>query len=251
LSAKKVIWITGASSGIGLACARALAGAGHHVVMSARGEAALNQACATVRGKTRSASAVAMDVTDQKAVAAAAAKIELEHGRIDVLVANAGANVGVRAWGEVSVADFDQLIRVNLSSVYYCIDAVLPGMRKRKDGLIVNIASWAGKNFSDKPGPGYTSSKAAVLALTSSLNWSQYKFGIRACAISPAETATPAMARRTPPVPKAIQERMLQPEDVADAVRFVVGMPARACINEIVLSPTWNGFYGAPALKPD
>jgi NAD(P)-dependent dehydrogenase (short-subunit alcohol dehydrogenase family) len=147
----------------------------------------------------------------------------------------------------VSLTDFDRLIQVNLNGVYYCIDAVLPGMRERGGGQVVTLASWAGKFVSAKPGPAYTAAKTAVVALTASLNIAEYANGIRACAISPGEVATPAMARRVPPVPHEVLQRMLKAEDVAAAVAFVVSMPPHACVNEIVLSPTWNGAFGAPA----
>jgi NADP-dependent 3-hydroxy acid dehydrogenase YdfG len=241
----KVCWVTGASSGIGAATAQALAAKGHVVVLSARGQEELERVVAGIRAAGGQAEPLALDVTDEAKVRAAARQIEQRHGRIDVLVANAGTNVGKRAWGEVSVSDFDRLLQVNLSGVFYCIDAVLPGMRSRQGGLVVNIASWAGKHPSAKPGPGYTAAKTAVVALTASLNMSEYANNIRACAISPGEVATPAMARRVPPVPQEVQDRMLAPEDVAAAVSFVVDMPERACVNEIVLSPTMNAAFGA------
>ena len=241
----KVCWVTGASSGIGAAVAEGLALEGHTVIISARGEAALQEAKALLLAKSANVDAVVVDVTDPQKVRDAVRDIEGRHGRIDVLVANAGTNVGARGWGEVALGDFDRLIQVNLSGVYYCIDAVLPGMRERGGGQVVNLASWAGKFFGAKPGPGYTAAKAAVVALTTSLNASEYRNTIRACAISPGEVATPAIARRKPPVAAEVLERMLKAEDVAAAVNFVVGMPGRACINEIVLSPTWNTAYGA------
>lgn len=242
---RKVCWITGASSGIGATIAQTLAGQGHVVVLSARGLPALEEAVARIRATGGVADAVVVDVTDHAQVLRAVAEIEARHGKIDVLVANAGLNVGARAWGVVSNTDFDHLIQVNLNGVYYCIDAVLPGMRDRQSGLIINLASWAGKYAGAKPGPAYTAAKTAVVALTASLNMSEYVNHIRACAISPGEVATPAMARRIPPVPEAVLQRMLQPADVAAAVSFVVAMPEHACINEIILSPTMNAAFGA------
>lgn len=243
----KVCWVTGSSSGIGAAVAEALATQGHVVVLSARGAGALEAQAEKIRAAGGIADVQLVDVTDHAQVVQAASEIQERHGRIDVLVANAGLNVGKRAWGLVSATDFDQLVRVNLNGVYYCIDAVLPGMRERGGGQVVNVASWAGKFASAKPGPAYTAAKTAVVALTASLNMSEYVNNIRACAISPAEVATPAMARRIPPVPQEVLELMLTPQDIAEAVAFVVGMPARATVNEIVLSPTWNSAFGATA----
>lgn len=243
----KVCWVTGASSGIGEAVADSLSALGHTVILSSRGETALHDVQRALLDKGRKVDSIPVDVTNPEQLREVVRFIVERHGRLDVLVANAGTNVGVRAWGEVVLADFDRLVQVNLGGVYYCIDAVLPIMRKQGGGQIVNVASWAGKFFSAKPGPGYTAAKAAVVALTTSLNASEYAHGIRACAISPGEVATPAMARRQPPVPAHVLERMLQVEDVAAAVSFAVALPPRACANEIVISPTWNAAYGAPA----
>ena len=242
---RKVCWVTGASSGIGLSVAQALVTDGHFVVISARGEQGLSEALAELHKIGPNAAAVAVDVTVAAEVKAAAAHIESEHGRIGVLVANAGMNIGSRAWGDVSVEDFDRVTNINLNGVFYTIDAVLPGMREHSDGLVVNISSWAGRFISAKPGPAYSAAKAAVVAMTTSLNASEFRNGIRACALCPAEVATPAMLRRKVPPTDVELKRMLQPADVASAVRYVVSMPAHVCINELVISPVWNGAFGA------
>lgn len=246
----KVCWVTGASSGIGAAAAEMLAARGHHVILSARGQEALDAQAQKIRAAGGHADVELADVGDATQVRRAVSAIEDRFGRIDVLVANAGLNVGRRAWGEVSVEDFDRLVHVNLSGMFYCIDAVLPGMRKNGGGQIINLASWAGKVFSAKPGPAYTAAKSAVVALTASLAMSEYANNIRATVISPGEVATPAMARRVPPVSPEVAARMLAPDDVAAAVAFVIDMPERATVNEIVLAPTWNTAFGASPAGP-
>lgn len=245
---KNVCWVTGASSGIGLAIAEALVADDHFVVISARGEPALEDALERLHAIGPNAAAVSVDVTSFDAVKNAAAFIEAQYGAVTILVANAGMNVASRAWGELSSTDFDQVMQINLSGVYYTIDAVLPAMRQRKGGIVINIASWAGRFVSAKPGPSYSAAKAAVIALTTSLNASEFKHGIRACALSPAEVATPAMMRRKVPPSAAALRQMLKPEDIAAVVRFVASMPAHVCINELVISPVWNGAFGAPQL---
>ncbi|CRM34493.1 MULTISPECIES: SDR family oxidoreductase [Pseudomonas] len=245
---RTVCWVTGASSGIGLAIAEALVQDGHFVVISARGEAALAQALERLHTLSPNAAAVSVDVTSFDAVRSAVAQIESDYGPVSILVANAGMNVAARAWGELSSSDFDQVTQINLNGVYYTIDAVLPSMRALKSGLVINIASWAGRFVSAKPGPSYSAAKAAVIALTTSLNASEYQHGIRACALSPAEVATPAMSRRKVPPTEAALSKMLKPEDIAAAVRFVASMPRHVCVNELVISPVWNGAYGAPQL---
>lgn len=236
----RIAWITGGSSGIGLACARALAEQGATVVLSARDAANLEHAVGEFRGGGLQVHPVALDVVDGAAVQEAAAGIEKQFGRVDILVNSAGLNVARRAWADVAPADWSRVFEVNVNGTYHCIRAVLPGMRQRGGGLIVNIASWAGRFTSGKAGPAYNAAKSAVLALTQSLNMEEHRHGIRACALSPGETATPIMAKRAvPPTPEQMA-RMLQPQDVAAALLMVACMPPRACVNEVVISPTQN-----------
>jgi NAD(P)-dependent dehydrogenase (short-subunit alcohol dehydrogenase family) len=234
----KVAWITGASSGIGQACARLLADDGATVVLSAREPANLARAAGGMTGGA--VHALPVDVTDGSAVEAAARRIEADFGGIDILVNSAGLNIARRAWADVEPADWQRVFEVNVSGTYHCIRAALPAMRARGGGLVVNIASWAGRFPSGKAGPAYNAAKSAVIALTQTLNMEEHRHGIRACAVSPGETATPIMARRAVPPTQEELARMLQPEDVAAVVRMVACMPPRACVNEVVITPTAN-----------
>ncbi|MES2185511.1 MAG: SDR family NAD(P)-dependent oxidoreductase [Pseudomonadota bacterium] len=242
----QVAWITGASSGIGRACAAALVAAGARVALSARDAGPLEAVAAALRagGEGVEVGAFAMDVTDPATVRAAAEAIAVRWGRIDLLVNSAGLNIARRRWDEVDAAGWQRLFDVNVHGTYHCIQAVLPGMRARGGGLVVNIASWAGRFTSGKAGPGYNAAKSAVITLTQSLNMEEHRNGIRACAVSPGETATPIMQKRAVPPGAEALARMLQPEDVAAAVLMVACMPARACVNEVVISPTLNHAYG-------
>jgi NADP-dependent 3-hydroxy acid dehydrogenase YdfG len=143
---------------------------------------------------------------------------------------------------------WDRLVEINLNGVLYCMRAVLPAMRAQKDGCIINVASWAGRHVSKMPGPAYTTTKHAVLALTHSFNMDECVNGLRACCLSPGEVATPILKMR-PVVPsEQEQARMLQPEDLGRTIAFVASMPPRVCMNEILISPTWNrGFVQTPA----
>ena len=241
--AGQVAWLTGAGSGIGLAAAVELATAGATVVLSGRQQEALDAAAASIRAGGGKARAVALDVADAAAVGAAARAILAEHGRIDVLVNSAGTNVPKRFWSEVSVESFDQVFAVNLHGAFYAIAAVLPGMRERRSGLIVNISSWAGMFDTSLTGPAYSASKRAMIAMNHSLNVEEGRNGIRACVICPGEVATPILQSRPVPPSAAEMARMLQAEDLGKTVRFVCEMPARACVNEILISPTWNRLY--------
>jgi len=235
----KVAWITGGGSGIGLAGAKALAGAGARVVVSGRSAETLKKAEKELR-EAGSGEAIALDVADQKEVAKAAAAIQKRLGRIDILVNSAGINVPKRSFQNVSVEGWDQVVAINLSGMFYCCHAVLPGMRSRKDGLIINISSWAGRYASALTGPAYNATKRAVIALTESITIEECAHGIRATSILPGEVATPIMEKRPIPPSKEERARMAQAEDLGRAILFVATMPARTCVNEMIIAPTWN-----------
>ncbi len=239
----KVAWITGAASGIGRAGAGELAEAGASVVLSGRRPGQLEAAVAEIAAAGGKAEAAPVDVGDRDAVARVAAGILDRHGRVDILVNSAGINLPTRFWKTLTPESFAQIIGINLNGALYCIHAVLPQMRARKDGLVINISSWAGRFETYMTGPAYNASKHAMAALTHSLNDEECVNGIRACVIYPGEVATPILRNRPkPPSPEEIA-RMLQPEDLGRTIRFVAEMPPRVCVNEILISPTWNRFF--------
>ncbi|HEY5635599.1 MAG TPA: SDR family oxidoreductase [Burkholderiales bacterium] len=240
----KVAWITGGGSGIGLAGAQELAAAGAHVVISGR-TAKTNDSALAVLKKAGSAEANLLDVADRAAVARTVADIEKRHGRIDILVTSAGTNIAgpTRNLSTMSPEAWDDVVRINLNGLFYCCHAVLPGMRARKDGLVINISSWAGRYPSVLTGPAYNATKRAVIAITESINMEECMNGIRATSILPGEVATPIMEKRPVPPSPEQRARMAQPEDFGAAILFVATMPARTCVNELVMAPTWNRFY--------
>jgi NADP-dependent 3-hydroxy acid dehydrogenase YdfG len=245
---KQVAWVTGGGSGIGEAGAEALAADGWTVVVSGRRKESLEQVVAKIDNAGGKAEAIVLDVSQKADVTSAADQILDRHGRIDLLVNSAGINVPKRSWADMELEGWDKLVEINLNGVLYCIHAVLPAMRRQKDGCIINVASWAGRHVSKMPGPAYTATKHAVLALTHSFNMDECANGMRACCLSPGEVATPILKLR-PQVPSAEeQSRMLQPEDLGRTIAFVAGMPPRVCVNEILISPTHNrGFIQIPA----
>jgi NADP-dependent 3-hydroxy acid dehydrogenase YdfG len=247
---KRVAWVTGGGSGIGEAGAEALAADGWTVVVSGRRKDALDLVVAKISQGGSSAEAIALDVSVAADVEKAAGHILAKYGRIDLLVNCAGINVPKRSWADMELEGWDRLVEINLSGVLYCMRAVLPAMRAQKDGCIINVASWAGRHVSKMPGPAYTTTKHAVLALTHSFNMDECVNGLRACCLSPAEVATPILNLR-PVVPsQEEQARMLQPEDIGRTIAFVASQPPRVCVNEILISPTWNrGFIQTPASR--
>jgi len=240
----KVAWITGGGSGIGLAGALELAKAGAHVVISGRTQRTNESGLAQLKA-VGNAEAIQLDVSDKSAVTRAAADIEKRHGRIDILVTSAGTNIGgaKRNFKSMSLEGWDDVVRINLDGLFYCCYAVMPGMRARKDGLIINISSWAGRYASVLTGPAYNATKRAVIAITESINMEECINGIRATSILPGEVATPILEKRPVPPTPAERARMAQPEDFGAAILFVATMPARTCVNEVVIAPTWNRFY--------
>ena len=247
---KRVAWVTGGGSGIGEAGAQALAADGWIVVVSGRRQDALENVVAKIRRANGTAEAIALDVSQKSEVNRAAERILSRHGRIDLLVNSAGINVPKRSWADMELEGWEKLVEIDLNGVLYCIHAVLPAMRAQKDGCIINVASWAGRHVSKMPGPAYTTTKHAVLALTHSFNMDDCVNGLRACCLSPGEVATPILKLR-PVVPSAQEQaRMLQPEDLGRTIAFVASMPPRVCVNEILISPTWNrGFVQTPASR--
>ncbi len=249
----KVAWITGGGSGIGLAGAVELARAGCRVVISGRDAAKL--AAAVRQAETQGAphgalSTAPLDVADGDAVAQVAQELQARLGRVDILVNSAGINFRKRYWSETDSPTFNQVVGVNLNGAMACTLAVLPGMRARREGTVINVASFAGWHYGYLTGPAYTASKAALMALTHAFNIEEGVNGLRATSLCPGEVATPILQQR-PVVPSAEEmARMLQEEDMGRTIRFIAEMPAHVCINELVISPVWNRIYvGGEDLK--
>jgi NAD(P)-dependent dehydrogenase (short-subunit alcohol dehydrogenase family) len=239
----KVAWITGGGSGIGLAGALELAKAGAHVVISGR-TAATNASALKQLQAAGSAEALQLEVSDNKAVVQAAADILKRHQRIDILINSAGTNLTKnRNLASVPTEGWDEVVAINLNGLFYCCQAALPAMRKQQDGLVINVSSWAGRYPSTLTGAAYNATKRAVIALTETINAEECIHGIRATSVLPGEVATPIMEKRPVPPPKADRERMLQPEEMGQTLLYLCQLPPRACVNELVITPTWNRFY--------
>ena len=239
----KVAWITGGGSGIGLAGALELARAGAHVVISGR-TAATNASALKQLQAAGSAEALQLEVSDNQAVVQAAADILQRHQRIDILINSAGTNLSrQRDLANVPAEGWDEVIAINLNGLFYCCRAVLPAMRKQKDGLVINVSSWAGRYPSTLTGAAYNASKRAVIAITETINAEECMHGIRATSVLPGEVATPLLERRPVPPSQEDRARMLQSEEMGQTLLYLCQLPPRACVNELVITPTWNRFY--------
>ena len=239
----KVAWVTGAGTGIGEAGALALAEEGCGLVLSGRRKEPVEAVAAKARELGVEAVVEPLDVADQAAVQAAAKRLIDKFGRIDILVNNAGTNTTRRRWRDIEASDWTSVIDVNLNGAVYCILAVLPTMRAQKDGLIINVSSWAGHFVSYVAGAAYGASKTAMLNMNEQINIEEGPNGIRACCICPAEVSTPILDRRPVPPPADVRARVLQPEDLGETIRFAATMPPRVCLNEILISPVYNRTY--------
>jgi NADP-dependent 3-hydroxy acid dehydrogenase YdfG len=234
----QVAIVTGASSGIGKATAYALAEEGAKVAIVARSADVINQMADEINGKGGAAIAYAADVANADAVERFVANVVHEWGRIDLLFANAGVNTKQRNLHDMSVEQWDYVIDVNLNGVLYCVRAVLPQMRTQHEGTIITLASMAGRRSGVMSGVAYGASKAGAVSISHSINAEEKINGIRATAILPGEVATAILDLRPNPPSAEARATMLQPEDVAETVVFVAGLPHRVTIDELWITPT-------------
>jgi NADP-dependent 3-hydroxy acid dehydrogenase YdfG len=241
----KVAWVTGAGSGIGQAAAISLAKEGATVVLTGRRKEPLQATAATIKKAGGKAEVKPGDLMKGAVVTRIAKDIEEKHGRCDILVNNAGLNILERRWDQLTPAGAQQVIEGNLSSAFYCSSAVLPMMRKRKDGVLIHTSSMAGRAPSPLSGAAYSAAKHGVVAMSHTINMEECVNGIRSCVICPGEVATPILDKRPIPVSKEERARMAQSEDVGDLIRYVACLPPHVTINEVWITPTWNRGYVA------
>jgi NADP-dependent 3-hydroxy acid dehydrogenase YdfG len=229
--------VTGGGSGIGLAIARRFADAGCKVMISGRDREKLRSAVGAI-AKPNQVFQHACDVAQPDQVSSLVEEANRRMGRIDILVNNAGINIKQRAIRELTPEAWQQLLRANLDGAFYCIHAVLPQMFERRDGVIINVSSTAGKRATPLGGAAYAASKFGMSALSLCLGIEEKDQGIRCSVIYPGEVDTPILTARPQPVTAEQRRRMLQPEDVAEAVLFVATLPPHVNVPELIIKPT-------------
>ena len=219
----RVALVTGGSRGIGRAIAVSLAEAGAAVAVNYRDKAAeARNVAETIRGAGGRAMAVGADVSQAAEVAAMVAAVERELGPVEVLINNAGIGL-VRTVDELTEDDFDRTIAVNLKSVFLCTQAVVPGMRARKWGRIVNISSGAARGAGGV-GPHYNASKAGMEGMTRGYAARLVKDGITVNAVAPSLIETDMVRSGVASSPARIPlGRFGTPEECAQAVLMVIG----------------------------
>ena len=230
---RQIVWITGASKGIGLACARALAQTGRHVVMSSRNRPELIRAVMGIRTEGGDAKAVQCDVSNEEDVDWAIKSIVKAFGEgPDILINNAGISPYYDI-EEMTPEIFDSVIGINLTGNFLCAKAVLPEMIRKGKGTIIQMLSIASvKAFSG--GTAYGASKFGALGFTNALREEVRDKGIKVVAMMPGAVETPSWSEEER---NEYHERMMQPEDIARAVIDILNQPQRAMVEEIILRP--------------
>lgn len=233
--------VTGGSSGIGLAVANRFIAEGAAVVIAGRRPDRLDHAVRQLAAGPR-LHAFTCDVSDPDQVEDLIRFATGELQRIDILVNNAGVNLKQRAMRELTVDGWQRVLRINLDGAFYCTRAVLPQMRERGDGLIINISSIAGKRAGPLSGAAYAASKFGMSALAHCVDAEEKDRGIRCCTVYPGEVDTPILDDRPNPVTPEHRQRILRPEDVADAVLFIAALPKHVTIPELVIKPASQAY---------
>lgn len=233
----KIAIITGGGSGIGTSIARQFAEAGAQVVITGRSAEKLD-AARELTGVSEQVRTFVMDVADRGQAHELIEQTMRDYGRIDILVNNAGVNIAERSLAQLAAEDWDELLTINATGAFNMIQAVLPVMRTQRDGLIISISSISGLRPSALGGAAYSAAKHAMTALTRVVGLEEAANGIRATTISPGEVDTPLLTRRPTPVSDERRAQILQPDDVAAAALFVALLPPRACVPELVITPT-------------
>lgn len=237
----KVVLVTGGSSGIGWAIAKALAQEGCRVAIAARNAEKLRQAAATYQGQPPIVWHPC-DVADRQAVEELFQWVQTTLGPVDILVNSAGINIRRRAVAELDPADWDRVIAVNLNGAFYCIRAALAQMRPKGAGLIINISSISGKRALKYSGVAYCASKFGMTALGTGVGIEEWPNGIRVTNIYPGEVDTPILEQRPSPVPPERRAQMLKPEDVAACVLMVAKLPSHVLVPELVVTPLYQEY---------
>lgn len=219
----RIVLVTGAGRGIGRALALAFAAEGAHIALQGRTKKNLEKVQKELKPLGVKSAVLAGDVADEGAVSRCVAAAEQQLGSIDVLVNNAG----IFATGPVDKIDaivFDRVLAVNLRGPFLMSRAVLPGMKSRRRGHIVNIASTAGRR-GFPGGAAYCASKFGLAGMTEAMRYDVRAFDVRVSCVFPSSVATD-LAREHDA--RLNEERAIQPEDVARAVVALVKMDDRA-----------------------
>lgn len=235
----KTVVIVGGGTGIGAGIALEFASRGAKILIGGRRAEPLQEVAAACEQEIECAT---VDVAERASVEAFVSGATEQLGRIDILVNCAGINVAKRTLADLSPDDWDRMIAINTTGLFNLLHFALPGMRERKDGLIISVSSIAGLRALELAGVGYCASKFANSAIGTYGGLEDGKNGIRFTNIYPGEVETPLLDQRPEPVSAERRALMLQPADVAAAAAMVAELPPRAHVMDLTIKPTVQMF---------
>lgn len=228
----KVVWITGASTGIGKEIAMAFSKAGHIVVVSARRKSRLVNIVREIKFAGRDAMAFVCNVASERSVNSTAKRILENYGRIDCLVNNAGVTA-FKSFMDTKLFDYDYIMDINLRGSFLTMKSVLKPMIKRRSGHIINIISVAANTiYTDSS--VYSASKAGLLALSNCVRKEVRKMNIKVTNILPGATETAMWDSKTR---QKSRNRMMSPEDIGKIVLQTFETPKKVLIEDVVIRP--------------
>ncbi len=233
----QVVLVIGASSGIGRETAVLFAREGAKVMASARREARLLELQQMLSGEGHPIEIMTGDASDPTQMEALARKTEEKFGRVDMLIFATGTNTPDRSLKRLNVEVWNELINVNINGAYYATRAVLPGMRERRSGYLIYVASISG-HTPDVSGAAYQASKRALIGFAHAIRVEEKENAIRTCAICPGLVDTEILEKRPVKPSAEVLAQALQPIDVAEAILAVAKLPARAVVPELTIVPT-------------
>jgi len=234
--------VTGGATGIGLGIAKAFAEAGAKVCIGGRRKDTVDAAIESLGG-SGNIFGHPLDVSNREQVATFFEWVGKTAGPTDILVQAAGINIRNRAIDTMTPEEWDQVIGINATGAYNCMTAVLPAMRARKNGLIINISSVAGKRAIALGGVAYGASKFAMTALGTCVSNEVASDGVRVTNVYPGEVNTPILDKRPVPVSDEHKAQILQPDDIAAMIIAIAMLPPRAHVPEIVIKPLSQVYF--------
>ena len=237
---ENVAVVTGGGSGIGLGIAKALSAEGCKLVIAGRNAEKLKEAAKSFA--ENQPVTVPCDISERDAALSLIEKTVSELGPVDFLVNSAGINVAKRKMVDLDPNDFDRIMQINSTGLFNVLHAVLPGMRERRDGLIVNVSSIAGKRALPLAGAAYAASKFAATALGTEVGAEEGDNGIRITNIYPGEVNTPLLDDRPVEVPAEVKAKMVHPEDIGSMVVAIARLPSHVVVPELIIKPLYQEY---------
>lgn len=229
---QKVIWVTGASTGIGKEIANEFSKAGHIVVVTARRKSRLVRIVSEIKFAEREASAFVCNVLSERSIQITAKRIREKYGRIDALINNAGVTV-FKSFLETKTYDYDNVIDTNLRGAFLCMKFVIPQMIKNKRGHVINILSVAA-NTAYENSSVYAASKAGLLAMSNCIREEVRRYNIKITNLLPGAVETAMWDSKTR---QKYKSRMMTPNDIAKIVVDIYEQSRKVMIEDIIVRP--------------